>query len=850
MSSDTKKIQIFRKNIASQLSALRRLNIEQFSNRAGSLEKNLKRFGKQNIRGGLVGITSSGKSALLNTLLGSGTQVLKEQSKATTNMIVFCSKSKNPRLEIYFEDGKSHKKSGNEVLSESIWKYTSEDENPHNQSNVKFIKLSLPTFMLEERLEIADTPGLDAFGHKAHEDLTLREFLPQADLVLYLSSIRSPMKDADRNIINKILDADQRIIFVQTCKGAVVEQRFDGGVATSVEEQLVGYREKFEKAISRYPNLKDAPIVQIETTRAMAYFKTKDKDAWRQSGLDELIYIVSETTGQIREEFELIELRRLVDESLGINQLIQNMLKEEDDNRSAASESQKAFSNEIEDCGTEIIEDMAELLSGLNEKLDVKARYGKYKGELSALYTERYNFNTMNDDKFMAMTKWIDDDIKQLKSEFLDAIDTAKKRYTQMLKELGMDVRRIDYQNVGKHAFYLPNVQKKGLADALGLKGHEQADITEKFIDKNKFVKDLEGSLRLFIDPLTKHLDWWRNSMNLSIVTPLKKKIAAITDDITNIEKGTIYDDAQKDALTAVSSGIEGAVRDMIPIFERGAAGRKIKAYSRYIGGFEPVKIDDKNIFLQLSHRLFENLFHSYYLTLINEISSKDKKRIVLVSPHLESGVHFLRRLMRLDQSSAALLLETEPPYSVNAARKLSKMKNLRMKGELYGNVSFFVLANDHASFKIAQEMKLFEKADVVQVMVDDLHRVGSAIRDMVERFYFFRLIYTHRKKLLLTYPAAAHFRQRKLHMLVCEVMAGVHEVFRTEGMHWFIYENFEVRYGYFSRLAGEMHQKKRKVDDMLNEWKRMGLPLDDPFSENILIDQFNRVAKHKGAIC
>ncbi len=536
MSSDTKKIEIFRKTIASQLSFLKRLNIEQFSNRAGSLEKNLKRFGKQNIRSGLVGITSSGKSALLNTLLGAGTKILKEQSKATTNMIVFCSKSENPELEIYFEDGKSYKKSGKEILAESIWKYTSEDENPHNQYNVKFIRLSLPTFMLEEGLEIADTPGLDAFGHKAHEDLTLREFLPQADLVLYVSSIRSPMKDADRNIINKILDADQRIIFVQTCKGAVVAQRFDEGITTSVEEQLVAYREKFQKAISQYSNLKDAPIVQVETTRAMAYFKTKDKDAWRHSGLDELIYIVSETTDQIREELELIELRRLVDESLSIHQLIQNMLKEEDDNRSAASESQKAYSIEIEDCRAEIMEDMAALLPALNGKLNVKATYNKYKEALSALYTERYNFNTMNDDKFMAMTKWIDDDIKQLKSEFLNAIDSAKIRYTQMLKELGMDVRRIDYQNVGKHAFYLPNVQKKGLADALGLKGHEQADITEKFIDKNKFVKDLEGSLRFFIDPLTQHLDWWTNSMNLSIVTPLKQKIAAITDDIANIQ--------------------------------------------------------------------------------------------------------------------------------------------------------------------------------------------------------------------------------------------------------------------------------------------------------------------------
>ena len=849
MSSDTKKNEIFRKTIASQLSSLKRLNIEQFSNRAGSLEKNLKRFGKQNIRSGLVGITSSGKSALLNTLLGAGTKILKEQSKATTNMIVFCSKSENPELEIYFEDGKSYKKSGKEILAESIWKYTSEDENPHNQYNVKFIRLSLPTFMLEEGLEIADTPGLDAFGHKAHEDLTLREFLPQADLVLYVSSIRSPMKDADRNIINKILDADQRIIFVQTCKGAVVAQRFDEGITTSVEEQLVAYREKFQKAISQYSNLKDAPIVQVETTRAMAYFKTKDKDAWRHSGLDELIYIVSETTDQIREELELIELRRLVDESLSIHQLIQNMLKEEDDNRSAASESQKAYSIEIEDCRAEIMEDMAALLPALNGKLNVKATYNKYKEALSALYTERYNFNTMNDDKFMAMTKWIDDDIKQLKSEFLNAIDSAKIRYTQMLKELGMDVRRIDYQNVGKHAFYLPNVQKKGLADALGLKGHEQADITEKFIDKNKFVKDLEGSLRFFIDPLTQHLDWWTNSMNLSIVTPLKQKIAAITDDIANIEKGTIYNDAQKDALTAVSSGIEKAVRDVIRIFDRGAAGRKIKAYSRYIGGLESAKIDDRNIFLQLSNRLFENLFHSYYLECINEISSKDLKCIVLVSPQLESGVHFLRRLMRLDQSSATLLLETEPPYSVNVAHKLPGLQNLRMKGELHGNVSFFVLANDDASFKIAQKTKLFEKADVVQVMLDDLHRVGSAIRDMVERGYFFRLIYAHRKKLLLTYPAAAYFQQKKLHMLVSEVMVEVHKVFRAERMHWFIYENFEVRYCYFSRLAEEMNRKKRKVDDMLNEWKRMGLPLDDPFSESILVDQFNRVAKNKGAI-
>ena len=844
MSSDNKKIQNFRKKIASQLASLRKLDLEQFSNRAVNFEANLELFDKQIIRGGLVGITSSGKSALLNTLLGAGTKILKEQCKATTNMIVFCSKSKDPELEIYFEDGEPYRKKGKKVLSESIWKYTSEDENPENKYNVKFIKLSLPTFMLDEGLEIADTPGLDAFGHKEHEDLTLREFLPQANLVIYLSSIRSPMKEADRNTINKIMDADQRVIFVQTCKGAVVEQKFDEEMVKSVEEQLVEYREKFEKAISQYSNLKDAPIVQVETTRAMEYFETGDKNAWQQSGLDELIYIISETTSQIREEFTLIGLRRLVDESLSINQLIQDVQKEEKD-KTASLESQKAFLSEFEACHAEIINDMAVLMSELNGKLDFETAYNKHKKELSELYTARYNFNPMHDERFIAEAQSIDDDIKQLKNEFLDAIDNAKKRYTRMLTELGMDVRRIDYQNVSKHAFFLPNVQKKKLADALGKKKHKPTDITDEYIDKNRYIKDLEGSLRLFIDPLVKHLDWWSDSINLSTIIPLEKKIAAVTDDIANIEKGTIYDDAQRDAMTAVSTGIEKAVRDVLPIFDRGAVGRKIKSYSRYIGRFETIRIADRNIFMQLSNRLFENLFHSYYLQRVNEISPKDKNRVVLVSPHLESGINFLRRLMRLDQGALNLLQESEPPYTINAAPKLPGMENLRIKGELHGNISFFVLADDDTSFKIAQEKKLFEKADVVQVIIDDLHRVGSAIRDMVERFKFFQLIYAHRKKLLMTYPAAAHFRRKKLHLLVSEVMTEIDKVFRPERVHWFIYENFEVRYGYFSEMALKMNQKKLKADDMLNEWKDMGLPLDDPFSENILMDQLNRVARH-----
>ena len=137
------------------LSSSSKLNLDQFDKRISNWRTDIEALSRQTIRSGLVGITSSGKSALLNTLLGTGRQVLKEQSKATTNMIVFCSKSSEPEMCTYFEDRDPIRKRGADVLDESIWRYTSEDENPQNRYNVKFIKLSLPTFMLDDDLEIA-----------------------------------------------------------------------------------------------------------------------------------------------------------------------------------------------------------------------------------------------------------------------------------------------------------------------------------------------------------------------------------------------------------------------------------------------------------------------------------------------------------------------------------------------------------------------------------------------------------------------------------------------------------------------------------------------------------------------
>ncbi|MGR3176928.1 MAG: dynamin family protein [Candidatus Anammoxibacter sp.] len=839
MVNDENKIQNFTKKIVTCLAELKKLNLDQFNSRISGLEKNIETFGKQTIRSGLVGITSSGKSALLNTILGAGQRILKEQSKATTNMIVFCSKSSEPVLEIYFDDGEIVKKVGTDALAESVWQYTSEDENPQNKYNVKFIKLSLPTFMLGDDLEMADTPGLDAFGHKEHEDLTLREFLPQANLIIYMSSIRSPMKETDRRIIDKIMDADQRIIFVQTCKGAVVEQKFDNESVNTVQEQLEEYKARLKTAVSQYENLKDAPIVQVETTQAMEYFKDRDNlAAWRQSGLDEFIYVVAEEIKQIKEEFALLSLRRMVDEAICINQLITNMMKEEDD-KASALEHQINYLNELQNCHDDVKLDMDNLVTDWNKQLDFETIFQKYQDEFADIYTSRYNFNPMHDEKFLAKAQTIDSSTKLLKNEFLDTIDIAKKRYTRLLNELGLDVRRMDYQKISQQTFFLPNVQKKRLSDALGTEKSQPSEVNVEYVDKNKYIVDLKGSLRLFFEPLLTHFEWWCKATTYSFIDPLQKKVASIKDDMSNVQKGIACDEAQKEKLNDIKCSIDAAVEAALPLFDKGHVGRKIKAYSRYIGKIEDVKIDSTNIFLQLGNRLFENMFHSSYIRCLNEISSNEIKTVVLVGNNYESQVNFLRRLMRLNREMVTLLKTSDTPFALNVDRSITSVKNITMKGELQGKVSFFVLGNDDKSLEFAQANDLFAKVDIVQVIIDDLHRVGSALQDMVERLLFFKLILKHKGKLLLTYPAAAHFQREKLHIMVTEAIFEVNKLFLPVKVNWFVYENFEARYCHFIKLAQKMQHEKLHVDEVMNEWKSLGLPLDDPFGEKLLKEQF-----------
>ncbi|MBF0488846.1 MAG: dynamin family protein [Nitrospirae bacterium] len=839
MESEEIKIKNFLTRVSDIVTRLKALGHDQFANRINNLEANIRDFSVHTIKSGLVGITSSGKSSVMNILLGTGTKILKEQSKATTNMLVFCSRSKEPQLEIIYEDGRSIKKTGNDCLGESIWKFTSEDENPGNKYSVKYLKIGLPTFVIDEDLELADTPGLDAYGLKEHEDLTLREFLPQADLIIYLSSIRSPMKEADRKILNKIMDADQRIVFVQTCKSAVVESGFASENSDeSIDKRLDKYKEEFEKLISPYSRLKDAPIVQVETMSANRYFKDGDKEAWAESGFEELVHVIKSVTKQLQYEYTIRNLKKIVDSVNALITLLISAVKEEADKKNSIEHLMKTL-EKLKKYNERILNTKNQVVSIWKKKIDPAGMFAEFQHELSRTYSYRYEFNPKHDTEFIVKADAISEKMHSIKASMLDNLDNARDKFKEYFDDVGLDVRRTDIQSGSVKSFYLPNVQKRSVSGKSLLASGK--DLTVEYIDKTKFIEELKASIEMFLGPLAGHLDWWDKTITFSFVEPLSKKVAASVDDIKNIEKGGDYNEEQYKRLSAFSKELHYSVKEVSALCDMEFIEQKFPVYGKKIT-FKREKTGFINMFLQLSSRYYEALFHNYYIRKLSGFSANKHKTVVLIDQNYESQINFINKLLRLDAEKLDLVRALKRPYVINPQTADALAERLSVEGEFSDSLTFYVLGNDDASIEAAKSHELFERADVLQLIIDDLHRVASALVDIVERNRFFDNIVKRQDKLLLAYPGGAYFQKGRLHILVDEAISEMNKIFDAPSVQWFIYEGYEVRYSYFYDIVCRAAANNLQPEDCMRRWKDLGIPLDEPFTEDILLEQFAEI--------
>ncbi|MGI8772896.1 MAG: dynamin family protein [Acidobacteriaceae bacterium] len=146
----------------------------------------------------LFGRVSSGKSSLLNALLG--LEILPVGINPITAVPTRLRSGVSSRALITFADGRSEAISIQELVQ-----FVTEEGNPGNQRGVVRALAEVPSPRLKEGIVLVDTPGLGSLARRgASETLA---YLPSADLALMLIDAGTTLNDEDIGTLRLLYEA-------------------------------------------------------------------------------------------------------------------------------------------------------------------------------------------------------------------------------------------------------------------------------------------------------------------------------------------------------------------------------------------------------------------------------------------------------------------------------------------------------------------------------------------------------------------------------------------------------------------------------------------------------------------
>jgi small GTP-binding protein len=155
----------------------------------------------------VVGEFNHGKSTFVNALLGQN--VLPTGVTPTTAAIHHLKYAEKPEATVVYQSGKRETIPFEDTRKFAVGGGSSADE-------VDYLEVGLPAALLEERILLVDTPGVNDLSLQ-RADITY-SYIPRADAVLFLLDAGQILKESERQFLNdKLLKASRdKIVFVIT----------------------------------------------------------------------------------------------------------------------------------------------------------------------------------------------------------------------------------------------------------------------------------------------------------------------------------------------------------------------------------------------------------------------------------------------------------------------------------------------------------------------------------------------------------------------------------------------------------------------------------------------------------
>lgn len=154
----------------------------------------------------VVGQFKRGKSSLMNAIIGKSllpTGLLPLTSAITALCYGPQEKIVLKRMGWIIEQ---------EISLDELPDYVTEQGNPGNQKGVIEARIEMPVPFLRRGLYFVDTPGIGS--SRAANTATTYEFLPQADAVIFVTSVEAPLSESEENFLRDIQGYVRRLFVV------------------------------------------------------------------------------------------------------------------------------------------------------------------------------------------------------------------------------------------------------------------------------------------------------------------------------------------------------------------------------------------------------------------------------------------------------------------------------------------------------------------------------------------------------------------------------------------------------------------------------------------------------------
>lgn len=259
-------------------------------------------------RMGVIGITSCGKSTLVNSFLHE--DLLPSGVQPSSSQLVSCRRGNSRKATVFFTDRTPEMLKSSGLSSQLIADYADERKNPKNVKHVKQIGILSPLFPFDSDLVLVDSPGLDAYKLEGHEKLTLSTLLPSVDFCLFITTCKTNSDKKTAEVLNQIAEYEKEVIVVQNMIDSIQPSlNVDGSIRKDKAEVAKEHMRRVRNIIELSKIKSSVPIIQYSAIWARNAQTNRDKELLVKSGYENLVGQINKLFVDLRPKVELNRIR-------------------------------------------------------------------------------------------------------------------------------------------------------------------------------------------------------------------------------------------------------------------------------------------------------------------------------------------------------------------------------------------------------------------------------------------------------------------------------------------------------------------------------------------------------------